>query len=310
MSLGAGVSPTGTARLPGGLSAFPLTPFDGDRVDEAAFAGLVQRLVAAGVDSITVLGSTGSYPYLDRAERARVAQLAVQHADEVPVLVGVGALRTSWVHQHVDDAQQAGAAGVLLAPVSYQALTDEDVYGLYRDVTDELAVPLVVYDNPGTTHVRFTDDLYGEIARLPHVSSIKIPGVPAEPAAAAERIAQLRTVLPEGVTIGVSGDVFGATGLSAGCAVWYSVLGGTVPEPVLAITRAALSGAAAEAEDRSQRVRPLWDLFALHGSLRVTAAIAEELGLVPRSCLPLPLRGLDARDRARVATVLHRLEVG
>ena len=152
--------------------------------------------------------------------------------------------------------------------------------------------------------------LDGEIARLPHVSSIKIPGVPAEPAAAAERIAQLRTVLPESVTIGVSGDALGATGLSAGCAVWYSVLGGTVPEPVLAITRAALSGAAAEAEDRSQRVRPLWDLFALHGSLRVTAAIAEELGLVPRSCLPLPLRGLDARDRARVATVLHRLEVG
>ena len=47
-----------------GLSAFPLTPLRGDVVDERAFAGLVERLTAAGVDSITALGSTGSYAYL------------------------------------------------------------------------------------------------------------------------------------------------------------------------------------------------------------------------------------------------------
>lgn len=49
---------------------------------------------------------------------------------------------------------------MLLAPVSYRALTDEDVYGLYRDVTAELSVPLVVYEDPSTTHVDFSDDLY------------------------------------------------------------------------------------------------------------------------------------------------------
>ena len=49
-----------------GLSAFPLTPLRDDAVDEAAFVGLVERLVDAGVDSIAALGSTGSYLYLDR----------------------------------------------------------------------------------------------------------------------------------------------------------------------------------------------------------------------------------------------------
>ena len=44
-----------------GLSAFPLTPMDEHAVDEAAFGGLVERLAAAGVDSIGALGSTGSY---------------------------------------------------------------------------------------------------------------------------------------------------------------------------------------------------------------------------------------------------------
>lgn len=44
-----------------GLSAFPHTPLRDDTFDEAAYARLLERLTVAGVDSITALGSTGSY---------------------------------------------------------------------------------------------------------------------------------------------------------------------------------------------------------------------------------------------------------
>ncbi|MHA6963944.1 dihydrodipicolinate synthase family protein [Zobellella denitrificans] len=84
-------------------------------IDEAAFIRLVERLAGAGVDSIGVLGSTGNYAYLTRAERARIVQLAVRHAGTVPVIAGIGALRTRAVQEQAEDAQQAGAAGVLLA---------------------------------------------------------------------------------------------------------------------------------------------------------------------------------------------------
>ncbi|TDX81627.1 4-hydroxy-tetrahydrodipicolinate synthase [Rathayibacter sp. PhB151] len=294
-----------------GLSAFPLTPLRDDTVDEPAFAALVERLAAAGVDSIGALGSTGSAAYLDREERRRVAALAVRHAGGVPVVVGISALRTSQVLALAEDAQEAGAAAVLLAPVSYQPLTDDDVLGLYEDVTAQLSVPLVVYDNPGTTHVTMTDDLYGAIAGLPRVASIKIPGVPADPAAAAERVAAIRAQVPAGVTIGVSGDASAARGLLAGCDAWYSVIGGTLPGPALTIARAAQSGDRAAAEAEAARLQPLWDLFAEHGgSYRVIAAIAEQLGLAAPDCLPRPIRGLDAPARARVAGVVAALDLG
>src|SRR3712207_801777 len=118
-----------------GLSAFPLTPLAHDAVDEAAFVHLVQRLAAAQVDSITALGSTGSYAYLSAGERSRVARLAVEHAGDIPVVVGVGALRTSHVLTNVELAEGAGAAGVLLAPMTYQPLTDDDVVEHFRAVT-------------------------------------------------------------------------------------------------------------------------------------------------------------------------------
>jgi len=156
-----------------GLGAFPLTPLRDGAVDEAAFARLVERLAAAGVDSICALGSTGNYAYLDLAERKRVARLAVRHAGGVPVIVGIGALSMRDVLELAEDAQRAGAGAVLLAPMSYQRLADEEVFGLYEAVTQALSVPLVVYDNPGTTHFEFSDALHGRIARLPHVASIK-----------------------------------------------------------------------------------------------------------------------------------------
>ncbi|MHC8305751.1 dihydrodipicolinate synthase family protein [Pseudomonas sp. PB3P13] len=81
-----------------GLSAFPLTPMNEQGVDENAFTRLVEQLATANVDSIGALGSTGSYAYLSRVERTRVAQLAVEAAGSVPVMVSIGSLRTrEWV---------------------------------------------------------------------------------------------------------------------------------------------------------------------------------------------------------------------
>ncbi|WP_432393783.1 dihydrodipicolinate synthase family protein [Pseudarthrobacter sp. L19] len=294
-----------------GLSAFPLTPLTRDAVDEEAFGGLVRRLAAAGVDSITALGSTGSYAYLSPEERARVARLAVANAGDVPVFVGVGALRTSDVLRHIDAAERAGTAGVLLAPITYQPLTADDVFGLFETVAGHTGLPVIVYDNPGTTHFTFTPDLYSGIAALPGIASIKIPPVPAGPAEARARVAEIRAVIPAHVTIGISGDASAAAGLTAGCDAWYSVIAGTLPGPALTITRAVQEGKAADAAAESARLGPLWELFQeFGGSLRVVAAVAEQLGLVQGPSLPLPIRGLDTEQRARVARVLKALDLG
>ena len=282
-----------------GLSAFPLTPLTNDVVDEASF-----------VASLTVLGSPGSYAYLSSEERARVARIAVEHAAGTPVLVGVGALRTSHVLANLRSAAEAGAAGVLLAPMTYQPLTENEVFELFRTVTESTGLPVIIYDNPGTTHFTFTTGLYGRIAELPGITSIKIPGVPSEPRLARARVAEIRAAIPEQVTIGVSGDAFAAAGLTAGCDAWYSVVGGTLPEPALKITRAAQAGDATRALAESERLAPLWDLFAeFGGSLRVVAAIAEHLGLAPAESLPLPIQGLTEPQRHRVAGMVRELRL-
>jgi len=294
-----------------GLSAFPITPLNETSVQEAEYGGLVRRLAAAGVDSIGALGSTGVYAYLGREERARVTRLAVEHANGVPVMAGIGALRTRDVLLLAEDAQRAGASALLLAPVAYHALNADEVYGLFAAVSRTVSVPVCVYDNPGTTRFDFSDELHGRIAQLPHIASIKIPGVPADPLAAAERVARLRALVPASVSIGVSGDKYAATGLSTGCEVWYSVIGGIFPQTALAIARAAQAGDAAKAAALSARLQPLWELFGKYnGSLRVIAAAAGLMGLAQQPCLPLPLQAISGADREYLASLIDTLDLG
>lgn len=291
-----------------GLSAFPLTPMNEQGINEREFARLVDSLAEAQVDSIGVLGSTGSYAYLSPDERARVALISVESAGSVPVIAGIGALRTRDVLTNAENAQQAGVSGVLLAPVSYQKLTDDEVYDLYATVCQSLSVPLCVYDNPGTTHFEFSDELHGRISQLPLVRSIKIPPVSNDIESARERVARLRKLIPSDVTIGISGDAAAASGLNAGCDAWYSVIGGLYPKAALAITRAAQTGDAQRAKALSDTLEPLWALYRKYGgSLRVAATIAEITGRVSQPCLPQPLKTLQGDERKRVAAVIETL---
>jgi len=276
----------------------------GESVDLDAVARLVARAAQSGADSLGVLGSTGNYAYLSREERRMVLETSVEAAGGVPVLAGVGALRTRDVLTLAGDAQNAGASALLLAPVSYQRLSEAEVFGLYEDVASESDLPIIVYDNPGTTGFTFTDELHARIARIPGIASIKIP-----PPAATDigtRLDKLRAALPEQTFVGISGDWMAAEALLAGCDLWYSVIGGILPRQAREIVDHALAGRRDDAMAASAALEPLWSLFRTYGSLRVAVALAEDLGLIPSSALPLPLRGLDPEGRSRVAEAIRQ----
>ena len=173
-----------------GLSAFPITPFNNEGIDFKAFEAIINNLVQAKVDSICAMGSTGLYPYLNRKELSQVAKVTVEIADNIPVMAGIGSLRTLDVLRNAEAVQQASVSAVLLAPMSYHRLNDSEVYSLFEKVTRELSVPLCVYENPGATNFTFSNELYAEISKLPNVAAIKLPGMPFETEAGDKKLSQ------------------------------------------------------------------------------------------------------------------------
>ncbi|QZN97138.1 dihydrodipicolinate synthase family protein [Symbiopectobacterium purcellii] len=292
-----------------GFSAFPLTPLKNGDIDETAFTGLLQIITAAEVDSIGVIGSTGNYAYLTRAQRYRATEIAVELAGSIPVMSSIGAVSTDEVIRLANDAQKAGVKGVMMAPVSYQKLTSEEVFGFYERVTGELSVPLYIYDNPATTGFSFDDELLMRLSFLPNVSSVKLGFLETDLSLATQRIGKLKASFCEGVTLGISGDGRAVRGLMAGCDVYYSALGGLYPRELLEMAHSVLRGDVQRAIDLNALFEPIWAYFSQYGSLRTIASIAELRGLVQSPCLPSPLLSLTGEDRTMLAQIISKLEL-
>ncbi|MCV9938309.1 dihydrodipicolinate synthase family protein [Boseaceae bacterium BT-24-1] len=290
-----------------GLSAFPLTPADADGVvDTQALAVMIDRLVVAGVDSIAVLGSTGTYAYLDRSQRSRALAAAVETvAGRIPLVAGIGAMRTSWVCELARDAERLGADGLLLAPVSYTPLTQDEVFTHFEAAAATTGLPVCIYNNPSTTHFSFSPELVARLSELANIAAIKMP-LPVTGDFERE-VGQLRSSCRDGMTIGYSGDSGAASALLAGADAWYSVVAGLLPAAALRLTRAATGGDRAAALAAHTAFEPFWSLFSVHGSLRVMYLIAEQLGLKAGSP-PLPIQPLPGSVSAAVAEALHGLK--
>jgi 4-hydroxy-tetrahydrodipicolinate synthase len=289
-----------------GISAFPLTPVDEKgQLKPELLQRFLERIMAAGADSIGLLGSTGGYAYLTLEDRKSTLRAAVECVKgRTPLIVGVGALTTDVAEDLARDARQAGADGLLLAPISYQPLTDEEVFCHFEAVAAAGDLPLCIYNNPGTTKFAFRPDLIARLAGIPNVTAVKMP-LPADSDYASE-MRRLQDMTPEGFAIGYSGDHGAKDALLAGSACWYSVVAGLLPEHALALTRAAQAGDRAEAERIDCTFAPFWALFKEFGSFRVMFAIAETLGF-GRITPPRPILPLDQASRGRVEIALRPL---
>lgn len=289
-----------------GLSAFPITPADAaGRVDTAALSRVVGPLVTAGVDSIGLLGSTGTYAYLDRAERRRAIAAAREVAGTTPLITGIGALRTDAALALARDAQIAGADGLLLAPVSYTPLTANEVFEHFVAVAGETDLPLCIYNNPGTTHFTFDVPLLTRLAAVPNIVAVKMP-LPAT-GDLSGALAGLRAALPEGFAIGYSGDWGCAEALLAGAGAWFSVVGGLLPAQALALTRAAQKGDRETVQAMEQDFQPLWALLKQYGGVRVMYAAANLMGLTEAQP-PRPILPLDGAARDQIRAALDSLQ--
>lgn len=101
------------------------------------------------------------------------------------------------------------------------------------------------------------------------------------------------------LSIGYSGDWGMADAMLTGADAFYSVLGGTLPDPVLAMVRAAQAGNTDAVRKIDARLAALWDTFKAFGSLRVMYVLVELTGL-GRLAPPRPILPLEGKPREKV----------
>ncbi|WP_322096375.1 dihydrodipicolinate synthase family protein [Oceanibaculum pacificum] len=222
----------------------------------------------------------------------------------MPVIVGIGALRTDDAVKYAEDAKAVGATAGLLAAVSYTPLTDDEVFAHFTTVARDSGLPICIYDNPGTRHFRFTPELVARLSRVPGIVAVKSPAAARDETIA--HLAALRRLVPESFALGYSADWNSVEALIAGADTWYSVLGGLLPRICLKAARAARQGDVMEARRLDAALVPVWDLCKRFSSLRVVYELAEMLDICSAEP-PRPILRLQDAARRQVAETLKRL---
>jgi 4-hydroxy-tetrahydrodipicolinate synthase len=159
-----------------GVYIIAVTPFtDAGQIDERSIDNVVEFYLEKGVTGITILGMMGESHKLTSDESRLVMRRYLDRvAGRVPVVVGVSAPGTDPLVQFAREAMDAGAAGLMLAPVN-TVRTDEQIYGYFSGVLDRLGdAPLVLQDYPFTTGVNISVDTLNRIfERYPQVVMLK-----------------------------------------------------------------------------------------------------------------------------------------
>ena len=151
-----------------------VTPFRNEKVDEKAFADLIEWHIAEGMNAIVPCGTTGESATLDYEEHHRVIELAIEVANKrIPVIAGTGANSTNETIMMTRKAQKAGADGALLVSPYYNKPTQEGIYRHYRKVAQIVDLPLVLYNVPGRTSSNVLPETVARLAEIDTIVAIK-----------------------------------------------------------------------------------------------------------------------------------------
>jgi len=159
--------------IQGSITAL-VTPFKNGVVDETAFQDFVEWQIASGSHGVVPCGTTGESPTLSDVEHQRVIELCVEAvAGRVPVIAGAGSNETSVSIKYAAHARVLGADAALVVTPYYNKPNQEGIYQHFKAISEQVDIPIVVYNIPGRSIVDITNETMERLSKLPTVIGCK-----------------------------------------------------------------------------------------------------------------------------------------
>ena len=278
-----------------------VTPFRNNYVDETAFTRLIEDQIAAGIDGVIPVGTTGESATLSMEEHLRVIELAIQVVNHrVKVFAGTGSNNTAEAIFLTQEAKKLGADGFLIVTPYYNKPSQAGLFAHYSALADATWLPIIAYSVPGRTGMEIGVDTMASLAlKHPNIVAIKEAG------GSIERFSQLRQALPDNVAILSGDDSMTLPAMAVGATGVISVASNLIPKQVGDMVRTFLAGRPVEAEQMHRKFYPIFrDLFIEANPVPVKTALARQGWMTEE--VRLPLVPLQPQNRARLEIVLEQ----
>ena len=113
---------------------------------------LINWQIDNGTDAIIIAGTTGESSTLTMEEHKEVIEAAVRFTNHrIPVIAGTGSNCTRTAIQLSQEAEEAGADGLLIVTPYYNKATQTGLVKHYSAIADNTKLPIIMYNVPGRT---------------------------------------------------------------------------------------------------------------------------------------------------------------
>ena len=125
-------------------------------------------------EGLVISGTTGEAPTTTDAEKKRLIEVVKDAVgDRATVLAGVGTNITAHTIELAEQAEQAGADGLLVVTPYYSKPAQDALAAHFTAVADSTGLPMLIYDIPGRTAVAVATDTLVRLAEHPRIVGVK-----------------------------------------------------------------------------------------------------------------------------------------
>lgn len=279
-----------------------VTPFTPEgEVDFNAYASLVDRQVAAGIDFLVPLATTGETPTLSVEEKIKLMQITREHAPGIPLIVGCGSNSVPATLANMALLEPYGVDAWLVVVPFYNKPTQEGQYQYFKAVAAATDKPVVIYNVPGRTGANMSAATCTRLARdVKNIVAIK------EASGKMEQVEEIILNAPEDFAILSGDDDMTLAMIEKGAHGVISVASNIAPALVTAMTSAALSGNSAEAHEIDARLQPLFKNCFIESNPIPVKAGMEHMGLMT-AAVRLPLSEATPSTKQTMAQTVEAL---
>jgi len=276
-----------------------VTPFKDGKVDEYSLRSLIRWHLEAGTDGILVLGTTGEAVVLEKEERKRVMEIALEEAKgKVPLIVGTGTNNTARVLEYTKLAEEMGFDAALIVTPYYNKPTQNGLYEHYVYIAKNTNIPIILYNVPGRTSVNLLPETTARLSYVENIIGIK------EACGDIKQVTELFLKCRKDFVV-LSGDDFTAlaTVLLGGKGV-ISVAANVMPKEMAEMMKYALDGEVEKARELNLRLYSLYKAMFIETNPVPAKHALWLMGKIETPEVRLPLSGLTEASLNRLKEVL------
>ena len=278
-----------------------ITPFTPEgEINYPKLKELVEEQIAAGTDCIVACGTTAESATMTHEEHIEVIRFICETVNKrIPVIAGTGSNCTHTAVYLSQEAEKAGADGLLVVSPYYNKATQTGLIKHFTTVAEAVSLPIILYNIPGRTGVNIEPETIAYLCKnVKNIVGVK------EASGNLSKIALMMHLAGDCIDMYSGNDDQIVPLMALGAKGVISVLSHVAPKQTHDICAAYLAGDVKKAAKMQLDAIPLVEeLFREVNPIPVKAAMnmmGKEVGP-----LRLPLTEMEPENQARLRKAME-----